>query len=132
MGERLDVLLIVGNDSAPGHPVDTSAASGGDTFAFECGDICCGGEAVEGHVDEEGIPAGSSGAGGGVEAFPVGATGVVDVDVGVDEPGEDGVGAEIVDFGVGRDLIGRDEVENFFSFDEEGGGPDGVRSYDAA
>jgi hypothetical protein len=39
---------------------------------------------------------------------------------------------EIVDFCVGRDLMGSDNFENAAVFDEQGGGTHGIRRYDAA
>ena len=77
---------------------------GAARFGFECGDGGGFGEAVEGHVDEGGVASGGGGACGGAEAFPFGAAGLVDVDVGVDEAGEDGVVGVVVDGCVARDF----------------------------
>jgi hypothetical protein len=78
------------------------------------------GETVEGHVDEGGEASGGGGAGCGAEAFPFGASGFVDVDVGVDEAGEDGEVGAVVEDGVrgefGRIADGFDEA----IFDQEG------------
>ena len=83
----------------PSRPCTGRAAA--SRLSFEGGDGGGLGEAVEGHVDEGGVAAGGGGAGGGGEAFPFGAAGLVDVDVGVDEAGEEGDDAEVVDGGVG-------------------------------
>ncbi len=77
------------------------------------------GEAVEGHVDEGGVASGGGGAGGGAEAFPFGAAGLVDVDVGVDEAGEDGVVAAVVDGGVAGEFGGAADGADDAVFDEE-------------
>ncbi len=68
----------------------------GGALGFECGDGRSFWEAVERHVDEGGVASGRCGARGGAEAFPFGAAGFVDVDVRVDEAGEDGVMSVIV------------------------------------
>jgi hypothetical protein len=35
IGERLDVVLIIGDDSAPGHPVDPALTVCGSAFGLE-------------------------------------------------------------------------------------------------
>jgi hypothetical protein len=100
-GEGKDVGLVIGDGSTPCGPVDEALVGGGGALGFEGGDGGGFGEAVEGHVDEGGVASGGGGASGGGEALPLGAAGLVDVDVGVDEAGEDGEGAEVVDGGVG-------------------------------
>ncbi len=92
----------------------------GGAFGFESGDIGGGWEAVQRHVDQKRVAACGGGARGGVEAFPIGAAGIVDVNVGIDEAGKDGGGGKIVDFGVGRDLIGGDDVEDAVSLRRAG------------
>ena len=81
-------------------------------LGFERGDGGGLGQAVERHVDERGEAAGCGGAGGGGEAFPLGAAGLVDVDVGVDEAGQEGVVAEVVAMASRRHLarVGRRRV----------------------
>lgn len=85
--------LVIGDCAAPGGPIDEAFALGCGAFGFEGGDGGGLGEAVEGHIDEGGEATGGGGAGSGAEALPVGSAGLVDVDVGVDEAGEDGLGA---------------------------------------
>jgi hypothetical protein len=51
--------------------------------------------AVERHVDDGGDPARSGGSGGAGEALPLGAAGLVDVHVGVDQPGHQHPVAEV-------------------------------------
>jgi len=118
-GEREDVGLVVGDRSAPWGPVDEAFVLRCGALLLECGYGCGFGETVERHVDECGVASGSGGAGCGAKAFPFGAAGLVDVNVSVDEAGEDCVMSVIVDgcvcwnFGVAAD--GAD----FFAFDEE-------------
>jgi hypothetical protein len=69
---------------------------------------------------------------GGLEAFPIGAAGIVDVHVRIDEAGKNGGVAKIVELGVGGNLIGRDYVEQAFSFDKKSGGADRVWRYNSA
>ncbi len=119
-------FLGVAVDEA-GVEADVDLAGGvlvGGLFLLECGEGGGDGGGVEGHVDEGGDTAGGGGFGSGVEAFPVearGGVGVVDVDVGVDEAGEDGEGA-VVGEGVGGgelSVIGEDGFD--FSVGDEGG-----------
>ena len=117
--EREEVLLVVGDGSAPGRPVDEALAAGGFALGFECGDGGGLGQAVQRHVDEGGEASGGGGAGGGAEAFPLGASGLVDVDVRVDEAGKDGVVAAVVEDGVGGKLGGAADGADAALFDEE-------------
>ncbi len=80
------------------------------------------GEAVEGHVDEGGEASGGGGAGGGAEAFPFGASGLVDVDVGVDEAGKDGVVAAVVPDGFSGEFGGiADGLDDALVYEERSG-----------
>ena len=124
-------MRVVGDDSAPGHPVDAATIVSCGAFGFESGDVGCRGQTVEGHVDEQRVAASGSGARGGLEAFPIGAAGVVDVHVGIDEAGKNGGVAKIVELGVGGNLIGSDYVEQAFTFDKERGGTDPVWRYNS-
>ena len=95
------MLLIVGYGSAPGGPVDEALALRGLAFCFERfygGGL---GQAVQGHVDEGGEASRGGGAGGGAEALPFGASGLVDVDVSVDQAGKESDVAAVVEDGVG-------------------------------
>jgi hypothetical protein len=100
------VGLVVGYGSAPGSPVDEALALCGLALGFEGFDGGGFGEAVERHVDEGGEASGGGGAGGGAEAFPFGASGLVDMDVRVDETGKDGVVAAVAEDGVCWDFGG--------------------------
>ena len=111
--------LVVGYGSSPRGPVDEALALGGASLGFEGFDGGGLGEAVEGHVDEGGVASGGGCSGGGAEAFPFGAAGFVDVDVGVDEAGEDGVVAAVVGDGVAGDLGGAAYCADSAVFDEE-------------
>ena len=100
-------------------------------FGFERGDVGCGRQAIQWHVDEQSVAAGGSSARGGLEAFPLGAAGIVDVHVGIDEAGENRGVAKIVELGVRRDCSRSDDVQDAFAFDEKSCGADRGRSYDA-
>lgn len=45
-GQRLDVVRVVGDDSAPGHPVDAAAAVSSGAFGFQRSDAGCGRQAI--------------------------------------------------------------------------------------
>ena len=123
--------LVVGYGSSPRGPVDEALALGGASLGFEGFDGGGLGEAVEGHVNEGGVASGGGGSGGGAEAFPFGASGFVDVDVGVDEAGEDGVVAAVVDDGAGGEFGGAADCADDAAFDEECCGLRAVRRDDA-
>ena len=80
------------------------------------------------------MPGGGGGAGGGGEAFPVGAAGLIDVDVGIDEAGQDGVGANVGDGVGGAGGIGFGNAKDAAGagIDEDGGGCDAGGEDDAA
>ena len=131
VGEGEDVGLVVGYGSAPRGPVDEALAVGGFALGFEGFDGCGFGETVEGHVDEGGVASCGGGASGGAEAFPFGASGFVDVDVGVDEAREDGVVAAVVDGGVTGEFGGAADCPDCAVFDEERCGTCALRGDDA-
>ena len=127
-GEGFELMLIAVDAAAPEGVVDHAlrgvvGAAGGCRFAleFECGDADGFGEAVEGHVDERGETAGSGGAGGGGEAFPLGAAGLVDVSVYVDEAGEQSEIAEIFEGDIGGEIGERLDGGDALAVDEDCG-----------
>ena len=63
----------------------------GGAFLFEGFDRGGFGQAVQRHVDERGVAAASGSTGRGLEAFPLGAAGFIDVNVGVNEAGENAI-----------------------------------------
>ncbi len=86
-GQWEDVRLVVCDCATPGGPVDEALALCGLALGGQGGYGGGLGQAVQGHVDQVGVASGCCCAGGGAEAFPLGAAGLVDVDVGVDEAG---------------------------------------------
>src|SRR5690606_31069823 len=90
------VLGVVRQGAAPEADVDVRLAGGDPLLGAQVVHRRGGREGVEGHVDEGGDAAGGRGAGGGPEALPLGAAGVVDVDVGVDQAGQQDVVAEVL------------------------------------
>ena len=89
--------------TAPEADVDPGLAGGDRTLLLERGDGRGRRDAVERHVDDRRHAAGGGGAGRAGEPLPLGAPGLVDVHVGVDEAGEQHlVGGELDDVGVAR------------------------------
>ncbi len=93
--QGFEVGEVVGDGAAPEAEVDPGLAVGGLPLGFEPGGGGGGGHRVERHVDDRGDAAGGGGPGGGGEALPLGAAGLVDVHVGVDQAGEQGGVAEV-------------------------------------
>lgn len=113
---------IVGDNSAPSHPIDTTAAARRCTLLLESGDGGRGGETIQRHVDKERVAPCSRGARGCLKAFPVGAARIVDMDMRIDEAWENGGVAEIANCGEGGNLLRGDNVADVFAFDEKRGG----------
>ena len=71
---------------------------------------------VQGHIDQHRITARSRGSGRSFETLPLRAPGIVDMHVGIDEPGKDGCISEVMNLVTGGYLIGRDNALNPFFF----------------
>ena len=81
-GERQDVRPGCRRRRRPRRPSPPcTGPAAACALGFERGDGGGFGQAVQRHVDERGVAAGGGGAGAGGEALPLGAAGLVDVDV---------------------------------------------------
>ena len=96
-GKFRQLCLIAVFGPSPGPPVDHGPALRRGSFGFEAGQGGSRGKAVERHVDESGDASGGGGAGSCLESLPLGASGLVEVDVRVDQAGKQAVVAEVVD-----------------------------------
>lgn len=90
--------------AAPEGDVDRHPTLGRRPFHRERRGVDRGRNAVERHVDERGDPTGRRGTGGAGEALPVGAAGLVDVDVAVDQTGQEHLVVGEVDDAVRADV----------------------------
>ena len=109
---RLQFRSVARHDPAPESGIDIQLAFGGGEFLLVRGKRRGGGDAVERHFDEGGDASRGGGARGGLKSFPVGAAGLVDMNVGVDQAGQDGgFGDRSVDAFKGQDR-GDDAVVN--------------------
>ena len=86
--------------------------SAAGAFGVECGPGRGRGNAVEGHVDEGRDPARRRRARGAREALPLGASRLVDVDVGVHEARHHDPRSEIAAGAAGRHIARRDHVQD--------------------
>ena len=96
--ESFDVVLVIVNDSAPGRPIDAAFAVCGRTLGLERSNRRGRGKTVQRHINEHRVSARGRGSGRGFEAFPLGAPGLVDMHVRIDEPGKNGRIAEVMNF----------------------------------
>ncbi len=83
------LLGVAGDGAAPEAHVDPELPRGGGELLLEAGDGGGGRDAVERHVHQGGDAARRRGARGAAEALPLGAAGLVDVHVRVDDAGHD-------------------------------------------
>ena len=86
--ERREVGDVARDRAAPEADVDPGLAGGDRALGLERGDRRRRRDAVERHVDDRRDAAGRGGAGRAGEALPLGAAGLVDVHVRVDEAGQ--------------------------------------------
>jgi hypothetical protein len=111
-----------GNDAAPeGHVGNDLRLGDRSALLFEGGGIHGGGDRVEGHVDDGGRAPGQGGPGGGGEALPLGSARLVDVDMGIDEAGEDD---QVPEVDVGGAVA---QLDDGSLLDADRGGPDTLR-----
>src|ERR1700754_2312990 len=94
-GQRQDVLLIVCYSSSPCRPIDEALALRRGALFFQSRDSGCLRQAVERHIDECRITSGCGGAGGGAKALPLSAPRLVDVNMCIDQSGEQSIIATV-------------------------------------
>ena len=88
VGEFFQLVQVVRRQAAPQREVRPAIRLRRGDFGVEGGGVQHRRGAVERHVEEQRSAAGAQGCGAGVEALPVGAAGLVEVDVRVDHAGE--------------------------------------------
>ncbi len=93
--QRLQVSGVAGDRAAPEAEVDPGLALGGLPLGVQAVDRGGRRDRVQRHVDDGGDTPGGGGPGGGGEALPLGAAGLVDVHVGVDQAGQQGGVTEV-------------------------------------
>ncbi|CAM5622376.1 hypothetical protein SAVIM338S_05842 [Streptomyces avidinii] len=100
--QRPQVLDVVGQRAAPEADVHVRLGARDVLLHDQVGGRGGRRQRVQRHVEDGGDATGRGGPGGRPEAFPLGTTGVVHVDVGVDQAGEEHVVAEVLQPGTGR------------------------------
>ena len=93
---------VAGDRAAPEADVDVHPAGRRLALDLQRRDIDGRRQAVERHVHDRGHPAGRGRTGRRLEALPLGAAGIVDVDVRVDQPGQQHDVVAEVEFAVAR------------------------------
>src|SRR5271165_1737607 len=94
--QRLNVGWVIRDNPAPGPPIDPAPASRRLALSLERGNIGGGRQAIQRHVHQQGISARCRGARGGLKPFPFRSAWIVDVHMGIDEPGKNRRSAEIL------------------------------------
>jgi hypothetical protein len=119
--QRAQLALVARDRAAPEGDVDRALPVRGLPLDLECGHVDGGRQRVQRHVDDRRDGAGRGGAGGGGEALPLGATGLVDVHVGVDQAGDQHLVGGRPDLGrVHRGVEGQHRLDPAV-LDEDGG-----------
>ena len=111
--QAAQVVDVARDGATPEPDVDVAAPVGGLPLDLQRLDRARGRDAVERHVEQRGDAARRGGPGGRREALPLGAAGLVDVHVGVDEAGQqhlvvgevDGLGDRVVGLDRGDDAV---------------------------
>ena len=116
-------LVDIARDGAsPEADVDREQAPGGLHLGLEAGDRRRGRARVQRHVDDGGDAPGQGRPGGALVALPGGAAGLVDVHVGVDEPGHEDLVVGDDDLLAGADVgPGAEQGGNAPVVDDDGG-----------
>jgi hypothetical protein len=130
--EGVEVAGVAGDDAAPESDVDVASRVRRRALRLQRIDGRRGRHAVERHVDDRRHAARRRGPRRGVEAFPGRASGLVDVDVGVDDAGRHDEIARVVKVGsAGHVAVLRDAADSA-SFDVDRRGFHAVGHDDAA
>ena len=89
MKEFVELTGIAGDESAPEGKVCDGGGGESSSFAIKFARVDGAGRGVQGHVEEERAASGCQRAAAGFRAFPISAAGFVEVQVDVDESGQD-------------------------------------------
>jgi hypothetical protein len=100
-----DVFLIIADDAAPGSPVYPALAASGFSLRFERGNRGRGRQTIQRHIREQRVASGGSSASRVCESFPVRTSGLVNVNMRIDQPWKDYRLPKIMDLGMRGQLI---------------------------
>ncbi|MNI69545.1 hypothetical protein D3C73_1253000 [compost metagenome] len=112
--QRAEVALVARDGTAPESDVNERLVLGDHALLLQAVHGGGGRDGVQRHIDDGGHATGSCGTRGGGEAFPLGAAGLVDVDVGVHQAGDEGF--VVCEF---DDLVARQAVAQGFDGDDD-------------
>ena len=114
-----------------GCPVDPRVTTCRGALGFEGCDVCGFGQAVKRHVDQSRDATGGCGARGCVETLPS-AAGIVDVDVRVDQAGENDQIPKVVEFHGTHGFVPGANRDDLFALHDQRGGGESVPGQDAS
>jgi hypothetical protein len=127
--ESFDVTLVIVDDPAPRRPIDAASALCSRTLGLKRSDSRSRGKAVQGHIDKQCVSTCRRSSCCSFESLPLCATGIVDMQVRIHEPGKNGPFAEIMDFIIpGGHLIRGDNSLDLLSLNQYGGRANSVGS----
>jgi hypothetical protein len=128
----LDLARIAGNDCAPRSPIDAAIAVCRLPFLLESRNLRRRRNAVQRHVNQQGIATRSRRSRRGVKSLPLGAAGLVDVNVRVHQSRQQRRFPEIVARRVRRHFTCRRDRTDSFSVDQHRSRTDSLRGHDSA
>src|SRR5260370_2544893 len=85
-GQCFDVFLIIAVDAGAGRPVYPALAASGFSLRFERGNRGRGRQTIQRHIREQRVASGGSSASRVCESFPVRTSGLVNVNMRIDQP----------------------------------------------
>src|SRR5260370_24661905 len=103
--QRFDVFLIIADDATPGRPVYPAFAASGFSLLVQPGNRGRRRQTIQRHIREQRVASGGSSASRVCESFPVRTSGLVNVNMRIDQPWKDYRLPKIMDLGMSGYLI---------------------------
>src|SRR5487761_195036 len=130
--ERSNFRCVSWHNAAPKAHINMKLFPGRDKFFLEGRGAGGCGNTIERHFNQRGYAASCRGARCRLESFPFGSAGLVDVNVGVDEPGHDDGISRFENWGAGRKIVEIRDAGNDSVADMDSRWTDCIRQYDSS
>lgn len=90
--QALELARVTGNDAAIEADINPALALGSLDLFMQAGHSGCGRDSIQRHVNYSSDTAKGGSLGAGVEAFPLGAAGLIQMNVSIDQTGQEHIG----------------------------------------